>query len=880
MTDEHTHTETHSVGVASNGRGTASLPITGMTCAACVTHVGNALREVPGVESAEVSLATETAQVRMTGEGAPDATRLLDAVKDAGYGVSTTTERLQVGGMTCASCVGHVGAALQSMPGVVRADVNLASELAEVEFVSGTITRQDLRKAVAGAGYKLLAFEGDRDAESEFEESRARKRAELADLRNKVALSLAAAAFIMVGMQYRSISALEGISPTAMNYLFLALAAPVQFWAGARFYRSAWGALKHRTSNMSTLVAVGTSTAFFYSVAATLFRPFFEDSVVFSPGGAGMSGHATGTYYDVSTAIVGLILLGRWLEARARTRTSDAIRKLIGLTPRTARVDRNGETIEVAVSELEPGDRIVLRPGERVPVDGTVDEGAGTVDESMLTGESVPVEKSAGSEVFAGTVNGNGLLRFSATKVGRDTALAQIVRLVEQAQSSRAPVERLVDRVTAWFVPVVLAIAALTFAVWSFTAPEPAFVNALLLTVAVLVVACPCALGLATPTAIMVGMGRGATRGILIRNADALETAHKVDTVVFDKTGTLTEGKPRVSSVRAIGVGERELLSLAAGVESGSEHPIASAVVSRANELELEIPAISDFQAMPGRGTEARIADAIVTVGSVALMSEKQVDMSGLDPVAAEMASNGETVLLVARNGVAIGAVGVTDTVKPSARQAVAALHSIGVRTVMLTGDNRRTAEAVGRQVGIDEIEAEVLPADKSKKIEELMSAGRTVAMVGDGINDAPALALADVGIAIGSGTDVAIEAADVTLTSSDPLGVAEAISLSKATMRTVRQNLFWAFFYNVALIPVAAGAMYPLFSGEGVPGWLQPLLGDHGFLNPIAAAGAMAISSVSVVTNSLRLGKIPLVKRSQSGPPRSSVRREAAATA
>lgn len=830
------------------------LPITGMTCASCVSHVGNALRSIQGVGSADVSLAAETASVTLPPGAGITAIELVDAVKAAGYGVPTETERVHIGGMTCASCVSHVGSALRGVPGVVRADVSLAAEVAEVEFVAGSLGRRDLRDAVGGAGYEVLSFEGDRNAETEYEAARARRKADLNALRLRVTVSLAVAAFVMLAMQYRSVSTLEHISPTAVNYLFLALAAPVQFWAGARFYRGAWGALKHRTSNMNTLVAIGTSTAFFYSAAATVFRPLFEDSVVFDSGG--ISGHATGTYFDVSAAIIGLILLGRWLEARARGRTSDAIRKLVGLTPSTAMIERDGESVQVPVEELVPGDRVLLRPGERVPVDGVIFEGAGAIDESMLTGESVPVDKSAGDGVFAGTVNGAGGIWFTATRVGRDTAVAQIVRMVEQAQASRAPVERLVDRVTAVFVPAVLSAALITFVVWLFAAPDPAFVNALLLTIAVLVVACPCALGLATPTAIMVGMGRGAANGLLIRNAEVLETAHRINTVVFDKTGTLTEGRPSVSSIVATGVDEDDLLAIAAAVESGSEHPVGTAVVSRARQRGLTVQPSSGFVATAGRGVEAEINGSHILVGSLAMLTERGVDLAAIEAASAGLAERGETVLAVARDGVALGLIGVTDTVRPSAAEAVSALRSMGIRTVMLTGDNRRTAAAVAKMVGVDEVVAEVMPADKAEHIAKLKSGGAVVAMVGDGINDAPALALADVGIAIGSGTDIAIESADITLTSSDPRGVAEAVRLSRATMRTVRQNLFWAFFYNVALIPVAAGALYPLFPDANVPGWLQPLLGQHGFLNPIAAAGAMALSSVSVVTNSLRLGK------------------------
>ena len=861
-----THTHTASPERRENGSHDAelSVPVTGMTCAACVAHVGNALRSVDGVESAEVSLASESANVKLSADGS--SADLLNAVRDAGYGVSTTTERIHIGGMTCASCVGHVGSALRQLPGVLRADVNLAAEVAEVEFIAGTVSRRDLRDAVSDVGYEIVSFEGDRDAETEFEEARQRRLGELNELRLQWIASLAVAIFIMLAMQYGSVSALENVSPTAANYIFMVLAAPIQFWAGSRFYRGAWGALKHRTSNMNTLVAIGTSTAFFYSAAATLFRPIFEGSVVFDAGG--ISGHATGTYFDVSASIIGLILLGRWLEARARGRTSEAIRSLIGLAPKTATVEKNGQAVAIPVDEIAVGDTILLRPGERVPVDGVVFEGSGELDESMLTGESVPAEKSEGDSVFAGTVNGTSGIRFRATRVGRETALAQIVRMVESAQASRAPVERLVDRVTAAFVPAVLTVALATFVIWLFFAPDPPFVNALLLTVAVLVIACPCALGLATPTAIMVGMGRGASRGLLIRNAEVLETAHRLDVVVFDKTGTLTEGKPSVASVISHDFSEDKLLTYAAAVESGSEHPVGSAVVRRAGELGLDLPRVTDFVATAGRGVQGMVRDSEILVGSPAMFAARGIGTGALADGIAELSARGETVLVVGKDGGAIGLIGVTDTVRSSAVDAVQRLKAMEIRTVMLTGDNRQTAEAVAAKVGIDDVVAEVLPADKAERVAELKADGSRVAMVGDGINDAPALALADVGIAIGSGTDIAIESSDITLTSSDPRGVAEAISLSRATMRTVRQNLFWAFFYNVALIPVAAGALHPLFLGTDVPGWLQPILGHHGFLNPIAAAGAMALSSVSVVSNSLRLGRSIEPSKKAGTPP------------
>lgn len=766
-----------------------------------------------------------------------------------------STLTFSVGGMTCAACVYHVGSALRELPGVIDANVSIGTETATVEFAptSGAVTKSALRDAVSGAGYSIRGF-ADEDASIFSDGDRAVREAELKNTRNLMAFSLVVAAFVMVAMNYASIEALSGISPTAANVIFLALATPVQFWAGSRFYHSAWSAARLRTSNMNTLVAIGTSTAYFYSVAVTLLRPTFEGSLTFSDVAVGGS-HATGTYFDVSAAIIGLILLGRWLEARARGRTSDAIKKLIGLQPSRAVVIKNGSPVEVDIAEVETGDVIVLRPGERVPVDGQISEGTTAIDESMLTGEPVPVEKQPGDELFTGTVNGTGAVRFVASAVGRETVLAGIVRMVQQAQSSRAPIEHLVDKVTARFVPAVLITAVVVFTVWSFLAPEPAMINALLMTVAVLVIACPCALGLATPTAIMVGMGRGATNGVLIRNADALERAHRVDTVVFDKTGTLTEGKPAITSVRAFDVTETELIRLAAAAESGSEHPLAAAVLAEAKARDVEIPEASDVMATPGRGISASVEGSTILVGSPSFISEKTDASYEFTEAGFRLAEGGETVLAVAKDGKPVGLFGVSDRVRSEASSAIATLKARGIRTVMLTGDNRRTAEKVAAEIGIDEVIAEVLPDGKSAEISRLRNDGGTVAMVGDGINDAPALATADVGIAIGSGTDIAIEAADVTITSGDPGMVAELIDLSRSTMRTIKQNLFWAFFYNVMLIPIAAGVLYPIFSDGTVPGFLQPIIGQFGFLNPIVAAAAMAISSVTVVTNSLRLG-------------------------
>ena len=773
-----------------------------------------------------------------------------------------STLTFSVGGMTCAACVHHVGNALNEVAGISDAQVSLGTETATVEFIPNSVTKTDLREALSGAGYSVRQF-ADEDTSIFADGDKVMREAELKQTRDMMIVSLAVAAFVMIAMNYTAIDSLSKISPTAVNVLFLVLATPVQFWAGSRFYRSAWSAAKLRTSNMNTLVAIGTSTAYFYSLAVTVLRPLFEDSLTFSGADVGGS-HSTGTYFDVSAAIIGLILLGRWLEARARGRTSDAIKKLMGMQPSTAMVLKDGVSVEVEISDVVSGDFIVLRPGERVPVDGKITEGTTTIDESMLTGEPLPVEKQAGDDLFTGTVNSTGAIRFVASAVGRDTVLAGIVRMVQRAQSSKAPIEHLVDKVTARFVPAVLIIAVLVFAVWSFLAPEPAMINALLMTVAVLVIACPCALGLATPTAIMVGMGRGATNGALIRNADALERAHRIDTVVFDKTGTLTEGKPAISSITAIDVTEKELIRLAAAAEANSEHPLATAVLAEAKSRDIEIPEATDVEAVPGRGISAKVGDSTVLVGSAAFIVEMTSAKYDFTEQSFVIAERGESVLAVARDDKPVGLIGVSDKVKSGVSDAIGELTSRGIRTVMLTGDNQRTAEKVAESIGIDHVIADVLPEGKATAITQLRSAGRTVAMVGDGINDAPALATADVGIAIGTGTDIAIEAADVTITSGDPAIVAEIVDLSRSTMRTIKQNLFWAFFYNVLLIPIAAGILYPIFSDGTAPGFLNPIIGEFGFLNPIVAAAAMAFSSVTVVSNSLRLGR-GARKRSES---------------
>ena len=811
-----------------------TLPITGMTCASCVSHVEEALKEVEGVSLANVNLASEKATIEMA-SGTADIGSLKYAVEDAGYGIGVEKATYGVSGMTCAACVGTVEGALREVSGVISASVNLASEKATVEFVPGFTDFREMRVAVQDTGYDLKMLE-TREAVDAEDLSRAQ---ETRALLKKAIFSLSTAAIIMTLM----FTSLGGDSVAFwMNYGFLALATPVQFWAGRQFYAGAWGALKHRTSNMNTLIAVGTSVAFFYSVAATIFynSSFFD--------------YSTGTFFDASTAIIGLVLVGRYLEARAKRRASRAIKQLMGLQAKTARVVRDGQEVDLPIEEVMPGDLVIVRPGEKVPVDGSVVEGYSTVDESMLTGESIPVEKGPGQRVFGATMNTTGSFRFRAERTGKDTALAQIVKLVEEAQGSKAPIQRLADVISSYFVPTVILVAAVVFVAWLFLGPSPAYVYAVLTAVSVLIIACPCAMGLATPTAIMVGTGKGAESGILIRSAEALERAHKVGVVVLDKTGTLTTGKPAVTDVVAVGMDENTLLRLAASAERDSEHPLGQAIVNEAKSRGLALEEVSGFNAIPGHGIEAQVNGTGVLLGTRALMAQRGLDLNGLEEEGAHLAAQGKTPMFVATDGQVGGIIAVADTLRPESREAVKALRDMGIDVVMLTGDNRHTASAIAAELGIDRVLAEVLPEDKVNQIKALQQGGQVVAMVGDGINDAPALAQADIGIAIGTGTDVAMEAADITLMRGDVRGVAAAIGLSKATMRIIKQNLFWAFAYNVALIPVAAGVLYPFLSGEGTPGPLRPILGEFGFLNPIMAAAAMAISSVTVVTNSLRL--------------------------
>jgi Cu+-exporting ATPase len=811
-----------------------TIPVRGMTCASCVRRVERALSKKAGVVEASVNFAAEkTSLVYEPAATSPE--ELIGAIRDAGYGADVREVIFEVRGMTCASCVGRVERALTKVPGVLEANVNLANERATVECLAGEVEPRELEKAVEGAGYGVIR-EDERSSVADSHERDYRK------LRTDFLLAAALTAVILVGSLPHMFEFMLPIPTGWLNLGLLLLATPVQFWSGWRFYRGAWAALKHGQANMNTLVVMGTSAAYLYSAVATLAPGLFA------------AGRAD-VYFDTSALIITLILLGRLLEARAKGRTNEAIKKLAGLQAKTARVVRGGEELDVPVESVEIGDIVVVRPGEKIPVDGCVVSGESAVDESMITGESIPVMKREDDEVIGATMNTSGSFRFEATKVGEDTALYQIMRMVEEAQGSKAPIQRLADRISAVFVPAVIGVAAVTFVVWLLLGPAPALTFALLNTVAVLIIACPCAMGLATPTSIMVGTGKGAESGILIRGGEALEDAHKLDTVVLDKTGTLTRGRPELTDmIIGDGIRKEELLRLVASAERGSEHPLGEALVRGARHRGLPLAEADTFEAISGGGIRARVEGRKVLVGSRRFLSELGVREDGLASKGEELAREGKTPIFVAVDGEPVGIVGIADVVRYEAREAVGRLHGMGLEVAMLTGDNRRAAEAIARELGVDCVAAEVRPEDKADEVKRLQSEGKIVGMVGDGINDAPALAQADVGIAIGTGTDVAMEAADLTLISGDVRGVARAIKLSKATVRNIKQNLFWAFAYNVALIPVAAGVLYPLFSDGSVPGILSPVLGEYGFLNPVLAAAAMALSSVTVLSNALRL--------------------------
>ena len=759
------------------------------------------------------------------------------------------TQRLTfpVEGMTCAACVYHVESALKGVPGVRGVAVSLGTERASVDFVPGLASFDDMQRAVEQAGYRADRTNEAGGQEAELE--RLSRVKETKGLRNRLIFAGLGAILLFLGTfaGFPWVSRLMALE--YYPFLLWALATPVLFWAGAGFYVSGIAAVRHGAANMFTLFAMGTIAAYGYSAVVVLLDRT-------APAVLSNAGLEPKVYFETAAIIVALILLGRYLESRARGQTSEAIRRLMGLRPTSALVVRNGVEVEMPVERVVPGDVILVRPGDKLPVDGKVTDGASSVDESMLTGESMPVDKAPGALVYGATMNLQGAFHYRALQVGGDTVLSQIIRLVEEAQGSKAPIQRLADRVAAYFVPTIIVVASAAFLFWLLLGPAPALTFATLVFVAVLIIACPCALGLATPTAIIVGTGKGAEKGILIKRAEALETAHRVDTVVLDKTGTLTTGKPAVTDLFAVnGVSEAELLGLAASAERTSEHPLAQALVDEARARGLELARADNFQAIPGKGLSATVNGVVVHLGNRGLMADAGVALDGLEQHAEKLAAQGRTPMFLAAGGGPKGVIAVADSLKPGALEGVARLKAMGLSVVMLTGDNRRTAQAMASQLGIDRVEAEVLPQDKAEIVRGLQREGRLVAMVGDGINDSPALAQSDVGLAMGGGTDIAADSADITLMRGDVGGVATALMLSRQTIRTIKQNLFWAFFYNILLVPVAAGVLYPVYQAVGgVPVSLDFFFGQQGFLNPALAALAMAFSSVTVVANSLRL--------------------------
>ncbi|BBO67469.1 copper-translocating P-type ATPase [Desulfosarcina alkanivorans] len=807
-------------------RQTVILPITGMTCANCAMNISRGLKKLPGVSEANVNVATEQASVVVDPDSASTGD-LIRQVEKMGFAVTSARIDFPVTGMTCANCAMNLERALgRKVPGVVAAAVNFAAERATVDYLPSMATPDDLAAAVAKAGFGALI---DADGAPEDAEARARQR-EIREQTRKFRIGIAFALPLFVISMARDFGLTGPWSHQPwMNWLFLCLATPVQFYTGWDFYVSGLKSLRNKSANMDVLVAMGSSTAFAYSLAVLLLP--------------GLGGHV---YFETSAVIITLIKMGKLLEARTKGKTGSAIRKLMGLRPKTATVIRDEKEYEIPIDKVCVGDALLVRPGERIPVDGQVTDGASSVDESMLTGEPIPVDKKAGDTVAAGTINGQGIIGFRATRVGRETALAQIIRLVQEAQGSKAPIQALADRVAAVFVPAIILIAVLVFIVWWVAAGD--FVTAMIRMVAVLVIACPCALGLATPTAIMAGTGKGAERGMLFKNSRALEEATRLTTVVLDKTGTVTEGKPVVTDLVPDtdgGVTSEELMVLAASVEKGSEHPLGRAIVQKAKESGLTLVAPKAFQAHGGHGVTGQVKGRAIRVGKPHWFDGPSGMISReLAGRIVDFQSQGKTVMVAGEADRLLGLICVSDQIKADSPSAIAGLKRMGLETVMLTGDNRQAAETIGRQAGVDHVEAEVRPEDKALRVKGLQATGKTVAMVGDGINDAPALAQADVGFAIGTGTDVAIETAEVILSAGSLTGVPRAIALSRATMATIRQNLFWAFFYNAVLIPVAAGALYPV---ESLPMMLRQL-------HPILAALAMAFSSISVVSNSLRL--------------------------
>ncbi|HNP35822.1 MAG TPA: heavy metal translocating P-type ATPase [Woeseiaceae bacterium] len=808
-----------------------SLAIEGMTCIHCAKRVEVALRRVAGVRKAHVNLSAKTAMVDYDPQQT-DVSPIANAVREEGFSAGSAKTRMAVKGMRCASCVTQVENALIKTPGVVSASVNSATAEVDIEYRPAQIDSEGLNRAAKASGYALApAVEAteesvDRHADEQMGEYRG--------LMRKFWFAAVISIPVMLLSYPDLVPGLRDWMPMGSNTrrwvwgLLGVVTLPVMLWSGSQFYTGMWGGLKHRSANMHTLIATGITAAFLYSAVAVLVPGWFPEQALAE------------VFWDVVTVVVALVVLGMALEIKAKGKTSEAIKKLIGLQAKTARVVRDGKELDIPVEEVVAGDHVIVRPGEKVPVDGIVVDGSSSIDESMITGESIPVEKREGDEVIGATLNKTGSFTFEATRVGKDTALANIIRMVQDAQGSKAPIQRVVDQVAAYFVPTVMILGILAFMVWYNVGPDPRIVYAIIVLVTTLIIACPCALGLATPTSLTVGIGKGAENGILIRSGDALQTAKRIDAIVLDKTGTITKGEPALTDVVVVGdIAEDDLLAWTAALEKGSEHPLGEAIVRGAETRGLTLPDAADFAAIPGHGVSGQVAGHQLLLGNAKLLRDHGIDADALTPEWERLAADGKTPMYVAVDGQAAGLVAVADTIKEDSTAAIKALHDLGLEVVMITGDNARTAEAIARQVGVDRVLADVLPQDKAHEIQKLQLEGKVVAMVGDGINDAPALAQADVGMAIGTGTDVAIEASDITLIKGSLTGVVTAMEISRATMRNVYQNLFGAFIYNVLGVPVAMGLLYP-FTGL--------------LLSPLIAAAAMAFSSVTVVTNANRL--------------------------
>ncbi len=803
------------------------LPVSGLPLQEHSTHLESTLRALDGVDEVKVNATANRFEVQYDALKV-DVSKLVSAVKSIGFQVGGTKVKIGIENLRCASCVKFIEDELKSTQGVLNASVNIATQEATVDYLPQNTTLAELNKAIETWGYKPRQATSDAPVDKQ-EEAHAH---EYRKLMNKFWFAAAISVFVMITAYYQVVPVLRDWSMDSLRYLWgvtALLTLPVMFWSGSDFFTGAWAAFKHRSANMNTLIALGTGAAWLYSTFAILFPSVFPEGT-------------SEPFYDVVAVVIALVVLGQALELRTKGQSSSAIKKLLGLQAKTARVIRNGKEMDLPVEEVLVGDVIQVRPGEKVPVDGVIVEGSSAVDESMLTGESLPASKKMGDEVIGATINKTGAFKFRTTKVGKDTALAQIVKMVQDAQNSKAPIARLADTVSGYFVPIVMILAVWTFVIWFVIGPQPQLVYALVTSVTVLIIACPCALGLATPMSLMVGIGKGAENGILIRSGEALQTARAIQIVVLDKTGTITKGKPELTDIVISDqptVKDDELLRLASSVEKVSEHPLAQAIVEGAQARKLELAAVKDFEAIPGHGVSAEVEGKSILIGNLKLMNREKIALGSLEEKSKSIADDGKTPMFIALNGKAAGIIAVADTVKEDSAEAIRALQGMGIEVVMITGDNRRTAEAIARKVGVTRVLAEVLPEDKAKNIQQLQADGKKVAMIGDGINDAPALAQADVGLAIGTGTDVAIEASDITLIKGSLKGVVTAIEVSRATMTNIYQNLVGAFFYNVLGIPVAMGVLFPFFG----------LL-----LSPLIAGAAMAFSSVTVVGNANRL--------------------------